>query len=53
MQKYTCDVCGWMYDPAVGLPDEAIEPGTAFADLPADFCCPECGASKDQFSPAD
>ncbi len=53
MQKYVCDACGWVYDPAEGLPDKDIAPGTAFADLPDDFICPECGAGKDEFSPED
>lgn len=34
MDKYVCDVCGYIYDPAVGDPDNGIEPGTAFEDLP-------------------
>ena len=51
--KYACDVCGWIYDPAAGVPDEGIEPGTPFDDLPDDFTCPECGASKDEFSPVE
>lgn len=51
MEKYVCTVCGWVYDPAVGDPDNNIKPGTAFADLPDDWTCPECGASKDEFEP--
>jgi rubredoxin len=50
MKKYVCDVCGWVYDPQQGLPDEGIAPGTPFEDLPDDFECPECGAGKDEFS---
>ncbi|MHC4178197.1 MAG: rubredoxin [Planctomycetota bacterium] len=50
MNKYICDVCDWVYDPAEGLPDEGIEPGTPFEDLPEDFECPECGVGKDSFS---
>ncbi len=53
MQKYVCDVCGWIYDPEAGLPEEGIEPGTPFEDLPDDFECPECGAGKDDFSPVE
>jgi len=53
MQKYQCDICGWIYDPEVGLPDEGIEPGISFEDLPDDFVCPECGAGKDDFSPLE
>lgn len=52
MKKYVCDVCGWEYDPAVGDPENGIEPGTAFEDLPEDLVCPLCGVGKDQFSPA-
>lgn len=50
MDKYVCDVCGWEYDPAVGDPDNGIEPGIAFEDLPDDFECPLCFVGKDQFS---
>ncbi len=53
MKKYVCNVCGWVYDPKVGLPEEGIDPGTSFEDLPEDFVCPECGAGKDEFSPED
>lgn len=53
MQKYICDVCGYVYDPAAGDPDSGIAAGTAFADIPDDWACPECGASKDDFSPVD
>lgn len=48
--KYVCDVCGWEYDEELGAPDEGIEPGTLFEDLPEDFVCPLCGVGKDQFS---
>ena len=53
MKKYVCVPCEWIYDPAEGLPDEGIEPGTAFEDLPDDFACPLCGVGKDQFEPVD
>ncbi len=53
MKKYVCDVCGYVYDPAEGDPDNGIKPGTSFADLPDDWVCPVCGASKDQFSPEE
>jgi rubredoxin len=49
MDKYVCTVCGYIYDPKKGDPTSSIPPGTAFEDLPADWLCPECGASKDQF----
>jgi rubredoxin len=50
MQKYVCDVCGYIYDPEVGDPDNDIEAGTSFEALPDDWVCPMCGASKDDFS---
>jgi len=51
--KYRCLLCSYIYDPAVGDPDSGIDPGTSFEDLPDDWCCPDCGAPKDQFEPAD
>ena len=53
VQKYVCDVCGWVYDPETGNPDNGVKPGTAFADIPADWVCPECGAGKSEFSPVE
>ena len=50
MSKYVCDVCGWTYDEAAGVPDAGISPGTKFQDLPDNFVCPICGVGKDQFS---
>ena len=44
--KYVCDVCGWVYDETVGDPDNGIEAGTKFEDLPDDFACPLCGVGK-------
>ncbi len=49
MDKYVCGPCGYVYDPAEGDADGGIEPGTAFEDLPEDWVCPVCGASKDEF----
>jgi flavin reductase (DIM6/NTAB) family NADH-FMN oxidoreductase RutF/rubredoxin len=50
MDKYVCDVCGYVYDPEKGDPDNGVKPGTAFEDIPGDWVCPVCGAPKDQFS---
>ena len=49
MEKYICIPCGYIYDPQEGDPDGDIEPGTPFAQLPDDWVCPVCGASKDVF----
>ena len=48
--KYVCDVCGYVYDEALGDPDNGIAPGTKWEDIPEDFVCPLCGVGKDQFS---
>jgi len=52
MEKYTCIECGYVYDPAKGDPDNGIQPGTSYSDLPASWVCPVCGAVKTDFSPA-
>ncbi len=49
MDKYKCTVCGYEYDPAEGDPDNDVAPGTAFEDIPDDWTCPLCGASKEDF----
>ncbi len=53
MQKYICESCGFIYDPADGDPDGGIPPGTAFEDIPGDWFCPVCGARKEDFAPYD
>ncbi|MCR6631280.1 MAG: rubredoxin [Magnetospirillum sp.] len=53
MKKYVCVVCGFVYDPALGLPDEGIAPGTAFEDIPDDWSCPDCGVAKADFEPME
>jgi len=49
MAKWECLVCGWIYDEEKGDPDSGVEPGTKFEDIPDDWVCPMCGASKDDF----
>lgn len=49
MDKYVCELCGYVYDPAEGDPDSGIAAGTSFDDLPDDWVCPICGAGKDEF----
>ena len=50
MERWVCDPCGWVYDPAEGDPDGDIQPGVKFEDLPDDWVCPMCGADASQFS---
>lgn len=47
--KYTCKVCGYVYDPAAGDPDSGIRPGTPFEELPDNWVCPICNAPKSEF----
>ncbi|TBV81490.1 MAG: rubredoxin [Desulfobulbaceae bacterium] len=50
MKKYRCDICGYVYDPAMGDDAAGIAAGTSFDDLSDDYQCPVCGAGKDEFS---
>ena len=47
--RYTCSVCGYVYDPQKGDPEGNVPPGTRFEDLPEGWVCPVCGAGRDQF----
>jgi len=49
MDRYVCQICGYVYDPKIGDPDNGISAGTSFDDLPDDWVCPVCGASKADF----
>ena len=51
--RMECGVCWRVYDPAEGDPDNKVPPNTPFENLPGDWVCPICGATKDQFAPAD
>lgn len=50
MDKYVCNVCGYVYNPAEGDPENNVAPGTPWEKVPDDWTCPVCGASKDEFS---
>lgn len=49
MERYVCTVCGYVYDPQKGDPDNGVPAGTPFNDVPADWVCPVCGAPKSDF----
>ena len=53
MEKYRCTVCEYIYDPESGDPENGIDPGTAFEDLPDDWVCPVCGEGKWAFEPLE
>lgn len=50
MQKWVCEVCGYIYDPAIGDPDHGVKAGIKFEDIPDSWVCPECGVGKDNFA---
>jgi rubredoxin len=49
MKKYECTVCGFVYDEAIGDPENGIAPGTKWEDLPEGYTCPLCGVGKEDF----
>ncbi|MFC2136628.1 rubredoxin [Bacteroidota bacterium] len=49
MNKYLCNICGYVYDPSLGDIDNGILPGKSFESLPEDWICPICGVEKDEF----
>jgi rubredoxin-NAD+ reductase len=49
MAKWQCNICGWIYDEALGDPEHGIAPGTRFEDIPDDWSCPDCGVLKADF----
>lgn len=51
MQKWKCTICGYVYDPAAGDPENGVAPGTSFEDVPNDWVCPQCAVGKEVFEP--
>jgi rubredoxin len=49
MKTYVCIVCGFVYDEAIGRPEDGIKAGTRWEDIPADWACPDCGVAKADF----
>jgi len=47
---YRCETCGFIYVEADGDPETGVPPGTAWADLPDDWCCPQCGSDKSNYT---
>lgn len=48
-KKYVCEICGYIYDEALGDLESGLAPGTLWADIPEDWRCPECGVDKSDF----
>jgi rubredoxin len=49
MRKWRCPNCGLIYDESLGIPDEGIEPGTRWEDVPESWVCSWCGTPKSDF----
>lgn len=48
-RKWQCAGCGYIYDEELGWPADGIAAGTRWEDIPDDWTCPDCGASKADF----
>lgn len=48
-KRWLCLGCGFSYDEAIGLPEHGLAAGTRWADVPEDWCCPDCGTPKARF----
>ena len=49
LEKWECTVCGYVYNPEIGDPEHGVEPEIPFEELPEDWVCPICGATRNQF----
>ncbi|WP_066800816.1 FAD-dependent oxidoreductase [Moraxella oblonga] len=50
-RKFICRACGYIYDEALGDPEDGLPAGTRFEDIPDDWECPLCGVKKSDFEP--
>lgn len=46
---WRCILCDFIYDESKGIPEHGIAPGTSWEDVPEDWSCPDCGATKADF----
>lgn len=53
MKRFVCELCGYAYDVKEGDPENGVEPETEFDEIPSNWVCPLCGASKDDFAEVD
>jgi rubredoxin len=49
-KRWVCESCGFVYDEALGAPEDGIAPGTLWVDIPKDWFCPQCGMEKASFA---
>mgnify|MGYP000880962328 CR=1 FL=1 len=53
VERWICNICGYIYDSNEGDSSQEVVPGTLFSELPEDWVCPECGTSIDNFTEID
>jgi rubredoxin len=53
MRIWQCNYCSHIYNEALGDPSNGIAPGTRFEDIPDDWLCPDCGATKADYQLVD
>ncbi len=46
---YVCSICGYEYDEMMGDPENGIDRGMEFDDVPCAWTCPVCAADKSEF----
>ena len=46
MARFRCEVCDYVYDESSGAPREGFPAGTPWADVPDEWCCPDCGVRE-------
>lgn len=44
-----CAICAFVYEEEKGWPEDGIKPGTKWEDVPDDWICSECAATKASF----
>lgn len=44
--RYRCPGCGYTYDEARGDAHQGFAPGTTWAQIPADWACPDCAVNE-------
>ena len=49
MKRWECQMCGFVYDEALGRPAEGIPVGTRWLAIPDEWGCPDCGTPKGSF----
>ena len=53
MRKWQCRFCSHIYDEAEGDPENGVPAGTSMEDVPEDWFCPDCGATKEDYDLID